>query len=406
MAREEKPLEYQRRIRDTKGIAQRLDLNYLNRPALLALLRRRLTWALLVVCAAAAIPLVTGVAGGKKAVMSGPVSPAHAQFADRCEKCHTKAFGGVPDQACRACHQAEPHNAKKTPPPCAQCHLEHQGKAALTDVASGNCTACHAGRPISVTAFRAGKHPDFSTAKMTDTRPLKLNHAIHMPAAPRTLRGIKLPMKCSDCHATDRNSPTGDFLPVAFEQNCKSCHARELEFDVDHVLGPNAAPAPHTRNPETIRAYVEAAYRNVHADARAAEAYLFNRKCVYCHVAQAGWPVQVGTLHGRFPTGEPWLARGEFNHRRHRAVACESCHTTARASTKTGDVLIPRIDTCLPCHTDTRAGLDRCSLCHLYHNPGRVGLLACPGTPSAPASLAPQLLSSSAPHLLLLGGTQ
>ena len=32
MAKEEKPLEYQRRIRDTKGVAQRLDLNYLKRP--------------------------------------------------------------------------------------------------------------------------------------------------------------------------------------------------------------------------------------------------------------------------------------------------------------------------------------------------------------------------------------
>ena len=39
-----KPLEYQRRLRDTKGVAQRLDLSYLKRPALLALLRRRLIW--------------------------------------------------------------------------------------------------------------------------------------------------------------------------------------------------------------------------------------------------------------------------------------------------------------------------------------------------------------------------
>ena len=35
---ENKPLEYQRRLRDTKGVAQRLDLSYLKRPAILALL--------------------------------------------------------------------------------------------------------------------------------------------------------------------------------------------------------------------------------------------------------------------------------------------------------------------------------------------------------------------------------
>ena len=41
MAKEEKPLEYQRRIRDTKGVAQRLDLDYLKRPARLLLQRKR-----------------------------------------------------------------------------------------------------------------------------------------------------------------------------------------------------------------------------------------------------------------------------------------------------------------------------------------------------------------------------
>ena len=32
MAKEEKPLEYHRRILDTKGLAQRVDLAYLGRP--------------------------------------------------------------------------------------------------------------------------------------------------------------------------------------------------------------------------------------------------------------------------------------------------------------------------------------------------------------------------------------
>ena len=48
---------------------------------------------------------------------------------------------------------------------------------------------------------------------------------------------------------------------MTFEQNCKSCHARELEFDVYHVLGPAASPAPHTKDPKTIREYIAAAYR-------------------------------------------------------------------------------------------------------------------------------------------------
>ena len=64
----------------------------------------------------------------------------------------------------------------------------------------------------------------------------------------------------------------------------------------------------------------------------------------------------------------PWLERGEFDHRAHRAVGCESCHAAARASTKTADVLIPKMESCLPVTAKARAGLDRCGVCHLYHN--------------------------------------
>jgi hypothetical protein len=386
MAKEEKPLEYQRRIRDTKGVAQRLDLNYLGRPALLAVLRRRITWAAVAVCAIAAVPLVTGFGGSRTAVMSGPVAAAHAVFENRCETCHTQAFASVPDSACQTCHDGAPHPAKSIDTGrasetvrCAQCHLDHQGRGQLSKVVSGNCTSCHADlaghasgvKVKNVTAFRAGKHPEFSTASMTDSRPLRLNHAIHMPAAPKTIRGMKLPMKCADCHVTDRSSPTGELLPVTFEQNCKSCHARELEFDVYQTLGPAAAPAPHTRDAKAIHEFIAAAYRG-RPDAerlvKDAEQYLFGRKCGYCHEGGGPDVRKVGTIRGQHPAGAPWLARGEFNHRTHRAVGCESCHAAARGSAKTADVLLPKMESCAPCHSAGEAGLDRCGLCHQYHN--------------------------------------
>jgi hypothetical protein len=81
---------------------------------------------------------------------------------------------------------------------------------------------------------------------------------------------------------------------------------------------------------------------------------------------------RVHRVAGRYsadnPNGEPWLARGEFSHRAHRAVQCESCHTAARASTKTEDVLIPVMKDCVPCHGGAQTQLERCSRCHLYHN--------------------------------------
>ncbi|HEY2012200.1 MAG TPA: hypothetical protein VGH38_01810, partial [Bryobacteraceae bacterium] len=213
MAKEEKPLEYQHRIRETKGVAQRLDLDYLKRPAVLAVLRRRITWILVAAAALASVPLVLGVGGSRHAVSNGPLSRVHAAFEGRCEVCHAQAFGGVPDAACERCHDGAAHPAKQVDtaksnaaPPCVECHTEHRERVRLTDVVSGNCTSCHASlashasgvklKGTEITAFRKGSHPEFSTASMKDTRPLQLNHAIHMPAQAKNVRGIKLPMKC------------------------------------------------------------------------------------------------------------------------------------------------------------------------------------------------------------------
>src|ERR1041385_6146875 len=112
MAKEDKPLEYQRRIRDTKGIAQRLDLDYLKRPALLALFRKRLTWILTAMAVLVGVPFVIGEAGSRRAVSNGPLSRAHAAFEKRCEVCDAQAFASVPDRACQGCHDGAAHPAR------------------------------------------------------------------------------------------------------------------------------------------------------------------------------------------------------------------------------------------------------------------------------------------------------
>ena len=391
----------------------------------MALLKSRITWGLLVAAALASIPLVLGVAGGKKALLSGPVSPAHQLFVDRCEVCHVRAFARVPDAACKTCHDGPAHPAKaidtaqlRRAPPCADCHVEHRGATALKEVTNGNCTNCHRDlqahasgvklAALNITVFRPQKHPEFSAlARSRQPTHINLNHAIHMPANPTVVRGIKLPMECVDCHRTDPNSSAGDPIPVTFEQNCRSCHARELEFDVYEILGAKSVSAPHTKDPQTIHLFIVNAYRKKLDDdptiiqrrlgndvapeanavvwldrvVRDSEAFLFQRKCIYCHEYSGmdqGFPVirKVNRIRGQYaeqnPEGEPWLQRAEFSHRAHRAVDCESCHSKARGRTKTADILVPKMESCLPCHQNTSAGLDRCSKCHLYHNKGLV----------------------------------
>ena len=415
---ENAPLPYESRVRDTKGVAQRLDLNYLKRPNLFRDVRRTLTWILPVAAAVLAIPFLIGVGKTEKVFSNGPVSRPHAMFENRCNVCHVQAFSSVPKQACLACHDGPSHPAKTidtakliSEPVCTSCHVEHRG-GNLAEVGDKNCTSCHASlsshatgvqlKAVSITAFRPGKHPDFPDPNRTDLRPLRLNHAIHMPATPKTLRGIKLPMKCGDCHSTAMASPKGDLEPVTFERNCRSCHKRELEFLLPGlpVEGP---PAPHTKDPQTIRQFILDTYQNlamsnpsltstpidrdftaepnaqawVAKAARKSEQYLFENKCKYCHEYEgyAGeFPVirKVNQIRGRYvegrPEGEPWLVRGEFSHRAHRAVECVSCHSTARTSTKTSDVLIPTLKSCTSCHGASGTSIDRCYQCHLYHN--------------------------------------
>jgi hypothetical protein len=415
MAKEEKPLEYTRRIRDTKGVAQRLDLGYLSRATKLLVTRKRLAWALVAAALLAGVPLTLGIGGSRKTLENAPVSQAHALFEERCEFCHTQSYSKVSDKACGQCHDGAPHPAKLVDAgkpsremACVDCHMEHRGRIRLSAVASARCTECHSeisghssgAKVRNVSAFREGKHPDFGAASMKDLRPLKLNHAKHMPAETRVIRNIKLPMKCEDCHKVDPLSPTGQLKAVTFEEDCKSCHARELEFDVDHVLGEQkSVPAPHTKDTPAITQFIWKAYadalkanpalarRPVDSDLVAqassdawmnrvvndATAYLFGRKCGYCHETPGGGEVRkVNRVAGHYaetkPDGEPWLQRGEFSHGSHRGVRCEDCHTTARASQKTPDVLIPAMKSCTGCHGDSGTALDDCAKCHQYHN--------------------------------------
>ncbi|MBM3813157.1 MAG: hypothetical protein FJW20_16155 [Acidimicrobiia bacterium] len=420
MSKEDKPLEYERRIQDTKSVAQRVDLDYLKRGNRFRDLRRKLTWAAPLVAMIGVAPFLAGIGGGEKIFSNGAVSRSHAMFESNCPVCHTGVFTSVADAACKNCHDGPPHPAKAidTGKPnfelrCAQCHLEHQGSALLAEVADGNCTVCHdnltanAGNvklaANSVTAFREGKHPEFAALKLKDGRALKLNHAVHMPAQPKTIRNIKLPMKCGDCHTTDLNSPKGDLMPVSFEQHCRECHRRELEFDVYQALGAQSAPAPHTKDPEAIHNHIVTTYQNALAAnpflpqralgrdflpsaspaawlekvVRDSETFLFERKCKYCHEYEGslgGYPVvqKVAPIQGRFAgagqPGLPWLVRGEFSHRAHRAMECASCHTAAAASKTTSDVLIPKMADCEQCHGDSGTHLDRCAQCHQYHN--------------------------------------
>jgi hypothetical protein len=418
---EEKKTPYIRRALGTKDRAQRLDISYQRHLPKFLTAKWTLTAAAIAVACALSIPLLSGLGGSRKLLVNGPISRSHAMFEQNCQSCHEPAFQGVSNTKCQSCHDAPSHPAKSIDtakligePSCAQCHLEHSGKPFLADVADGNCTTCHANltahgegvklASVNIRAFRPGKHPEFSSSKLQDLRPLKLNHAAHMPAQTKNVGKIQLPMKCVDCHQTDTKSENGALKPVTFEEHCRSCHKRELEFDIYAVLGESAAPSPHTKDPATIRAAIRETYakyvtehpevlqrplRNeldtlgrdawIERVSKDSERFLFDRKCVYCHEYQGetdGMPVVklVSPIKGLYNAAAPrsplpsFFKRGEFAHRDHRPVTCESCHAEARSSKLTADVNIPKMESCTACHGNSGTPLDRCGSCHIYHN--------------------------------------
>lgn len=414
MAKEDKPLEYERRDLDTKGLAQRVDLNYMRRPDGFALWKRKLTWLVPLACLAGVLPFLTGIGPTRKVFTNGPMTRVHASFENRCENCHASGVTQVRDQECKSCHDGAIHvvNAKETVR-CAECHTEHRGNKQLTELNDMLCTRCHADLPAhgtniklaaNIRGFKPTTHPDWFPKLGADNRPLKLNHAKHMPTETRSIRNVTLPMKCTDCHQLSTDGSNFDIQPVTFEKNCRSCHTQELQFDRFQVLGADAQPSPHTKDPNTIHAFVQKTYQDALAKdpelwrktyigrdgmagsreawlasvVKESEAYLFDTKCRYCHeyesVQSNGFPVvkKVNAIKGRHaaaqPEGEPWLQRGLFGHRAHRAESCESCHTKARASTLTSDILISPMSSCTVCHGATNSALDNCAQCHNYHD--------------------------------------
>jgi len=413
MSKENQPLPYERRIRETKSLAQRLDLNYIHLKHWLRSWRRTLSIVLPLAALLACLPLILGVGKSETAFVNGPISRSHRIFEQRCDLCHQANFTSVRDQDCKACHDGPSHQAAAlNEPRCASCHGEHQGTLALASLSDRNCTGCHSDlaaharspktKHLRITGFSPGNHPEFSVAARQDARPLKLNHALHLPAAPKTIRGIKLPMKCVDCHQIDLDDPKGGLMTMTFDRHCASCHKRELEFDVYGVLGASA-PAPHLKDPNAIRDIVRETYTSaLRADAaiarkplrpdveppatsqawltmaiRDSQEFLFRKKCGYCHQIE-GWDdglpriAKVNRLRGRFttakPEGEPWMPKTVFGHRAHRMVQCASCHAAAKQSRNSSDVLIAGMASCLSCHGKSSSELDNCAQCHLYHD--------------------------------------
>ena len=287
-----------RRIRTTKALARRIDLEYFARPHWFR--RWKLWLSISVPVIALAWFFVQRAQGGPRAYSSGPLSYSHAAFTKQCGVCHLPDAGAyfrpVEDKACLTCHDGPNHHAnQKFTPSCSSCHAEHKGAMRLSATADENCTQCHSDLKTktgsskfeaNITSFER-RHPEFRTARGNSGDPghLKLNHYVHMQPNLIGPNQTRVQMSCDDCH---RPASTSDTLPYAgstaqvqyaalhsgqgemaatvpgrsfsnmapptFARNCAGCHL--LSFDKRF----GEEPVPHDK-PDVVRQFLATRFR-------------------------------------------------------------------------------------------------------------------------------------------------
>ncbi len=151
-------------MHDPRPLSERFDLTYVHKPHL----SDRWTGRLSIVVILLMIAMFGGMAmlNDQRAYSSGPLTSAHAMFADDCGKCHApdpdRSGYWLPsrDELCLNCHVAPLHAPHQSmfigdvrsvggeqvvmSSSCSVCHIEHQGAHAnLSHVPDITCVGCH-----------------------------------------------------------------------------------------------------------------------------------------------------------------------------------------------------------------------------------------------------------------------
>jgi hypothetical protein len=311
---------------------------------------------------------------------------------------------------------------------CGQCHMEHNGDHGLLLNDSQFCTSCHATMSTHASDTQVmnvvsiNTHPQFrvsvenergeiervaldDSAKLKDGAQIKLNHSLHLQEG---LRGRDGPvtLSCNSCHQLADNFRT--IKPISFDAHCRDCHA--LTFDenmpdaqVPHGDAEAVYPAllteysklialgggvlrreqeredvgrmfPSTRPKDASSIVVRGSAVD---NARNAERQLFTKTgCFLCHSYSEKDPTEKTEINSHFHVQEPripdvWLTKARFSHGAHEPFTCESCHEGTRNSTKTRDVLLPKVELCQQCHAEGKGPgyvESGCAECHSYHD--------------------------------------
>jgi hypothetical protein len=290
------------RVRTTKALAKRIDLQYFTHRDLFRKWRLWLSVSLPVI--AITWVVISRSSGSENMYSQGSLSSAHAVLTKNCQVCHVRGSNfraHVPDTACLGCHDAPVHSQWQTfTPACSSCHVEHLGRARLAETADIGCTQCHAdlqtkpGAPQidpHVSNFDS-RHPEFAALRdgHSDPGTVNLNHFAHLQSTVRRPGGGPVQMVCDDCHRpTNSQQPwpysvaeiqpasqqpvdvgvadtqqrkrrsiaagAGAYMTrIRYVNQCAACHT--LQYD-SLIL----QPAPHDQ-PQVVHSFIMNKYRD------------------------------------------------------------------------------------------------------------------------------------------------
>ncbi|MDA1095077.1 MAG: cytochrome c3 family protein [Acidobacteria bacterium] len=213
-------------------------------------------WRLAALAGVVLLSGLTGLylAGVTRVLSPGDLATAHVTIDLQCAQCHESGFasGDAVDVRCERCHDvggserlthaghvlfgsADALKADAAAAvACAQCHIEHQGRAGLASVDDRECSQCHVFRTLRA-------HPQFAaiTAAIQTGLGLKFDHDRHLVE----VRGAGFD-ECQACHV-----PTADqrgFAPIRFDDQCAACHTDDEGFVTGNTdpIEPGAVLAP------------------------------------------------------------------------------------------------------------------------------------------------------------------
>jgi predicted CXXCH cytochrome family protein len=311
---------------------------------------------------------------------------------------------------------------------CANCHQEHE-KGRITYAADSDCSRCHEnlrsrdGAPTlfarHITAFDRD-HPPFGQWRpdgLSDPGEIHFNHYVHLNLPVTGDERRSAPSKrwrmqgCFSCH--ERDQAGRYFLSISYPKHCADCHPLSVQLVLgrsdprakeaallfgrdpaphvetstirqvmrDRLLGlvasfpdllepasqPPLRPFPGRRppGPKEFRPWVDEQLKQT-----GRQLYAQAGGCGKCHLEEV--PDQGPGLPRYKPTNmlRRWFPNARYSHAKHDLMACLQCHDVT-TSTRTSDVLMPTIETCVRCHNRGKdGGLSAradCVLCHSYH---------------------------------------